>query len=132
MPLLDALVLQRNLRVRCPRTEQLAANNRRRKDLYSLPLADQQLLEGLGYKDKLIDIDRAIMANEFFIQQMVANPEIFADDGEEEEEEIDMNEEQGKRTEKGKGRGPSRAYLIAFYCSGYLVAYRTAYRIPFA
>ncbi len=67
-------------------------------------MADQQLLEGLGYKDKLIDLDRAIMANEFFIQQMVANPEIFADD--DEEKDIEMNEEVDK--DKGKGKASSR------------------------
>lgn len=54
--------------------------------MHCLPLEDQQLLEGLGYKDKLIDIDRAILANEFFIQQIVANPAIFAEEDEEEDE----------------------------------------------
>lgn len=85
---------------------QLSANNRRRKDLHSLPLADQQLLEGLGYKDKLIDIDRAILSNEFFIQQIVANPAIFAEeddegDGDEDEtREVDLNGGTGPRTRK--------------------------------
>ncbi|TDL27902.1 N2227-domain-containing protein [Rickenella mellea] len=55
----------------------LAANNRRRKDLYTLPQADQALLADIGWKDKLVDIDKAIMANAAFVKQMVSNPEIF-------------------------------------------------------
>ncbi|KAI5119470.1 hypothetical protein M0805_007204 [Coniferiporia weirii] len=57
----------------------LAANNRRRKDFYSLSQADQQLIDELGWKEKLIDIDRAILANAKFVQQIIAEPEIFSD-----------------------------------------------------
>ncbi|EEB95576.1 hypothetical protein MPER_05433, partial [Moniliophthora perniciosa FA553] len=31
----------------------LSANNRRRKDFFTLPRADQELLTGLGYKEKI-------------------------------------------------------------------------------
>ncbi|EPQ50789.1 N2227-domain-containing protein [Gloeophyllum trabeum ATCC 11539] len=63
---------------------QLAANNRRRKDLYTLPLPDQELLDGLGYKSKLDEVDKAIMANAEFLVGVIQDPEIFAqpdDDG---------------------------------------------------
>ena len=45
-----------------------------------LPLADQALLDELGYKKKLQEVDRAIMANASFLSQIVANPEIFGHD----------------------------------------------------
>jgi len=59
---------------------QLAANNRRRKDIYRLPQEDQQILENLGYKQKLDEADQAILANAEFLGQIVANPEIFGHD----------------------------------------------------
>ncbi|EGO01334.1 hypothetical protein SERLA73DRAFT_179497 [Serpula lacrymans var. lacrymans S7.3] len=55
----------------------LNANNRRRKDLYTLPQADKDLLDDLGYKQKLSDVDKAILANASFLNQIIANPEIF-------------------------------------------------------
>lgn len=64
---------------------QLSANNRRRKDLFTLPRADQELLDGLGYKEKIAEADRAILANAEFLNQIVANPEIFGHDVDEEE-----------------------------------------------
>jgi carnosine N-methyltransferase len=59
---------------------QLAGNFRRRKDHYSLPLADQGLLNRLGYKQKLADVDKAIKANAEFIDQIIENPDIFRPD----------------------------------------------------
>ena len=64
---------------------QLSANNRRRKDYYTLPRADQELLDGLGYKEKLAEADRAILANAEFLNQIVANPEIFGHEVDEED-----------------------------------------------
>ncbi|KAI0922653.1 hypothetical protein AcW1_002757 [Taiwanofungus camphoratus] len=64
----------------------LSANNRRRKDFFTLPRADQELLETLGYKTKLAEADRAILANADFLNQIVANPEIFG-------HELDIEEE---------------------------------------
>ncbi|TRM67153.1 N2227-like protein-domain-containing protein [Schizophyllum amplum] len=55
----------------------LAANSRRRKDLFALSKGDQDLLSSLGYKEKLEQVDAAIMANTDFLKQIVANPEIF-------------------------------------------------------
>ncbi|KAG6830182.1 hypothetical protein H0H87_008958 [Tephrocybe sp. NHM501043] len=55
----------------------LAANNRRRKDIYRLPTADQQVLEVLGYKEKLDQVDDAIRKNAEFLSLIVASPEIF-------------------------------------------------------
>ncbi|KAH8112811.1 N2227-domain-containing protein [Phellopilus nigrolimitatus] len=57
----------------------LAANNRRRRDLYSLAQDDQKLLDEIGWKDKLVDIDNAIVVNARFVQQMIAEPAIFSD-----------------------------------------------------
>ncbi|KAF9237126.1 N2227-domain-containing protein [Melanogaster broomeanus] len=58
----------------------LAANNRRRKDLYTLPQADKALLDTLGYKQKLQEVDTAILTNADFLNKIVANPEIFGHD----------------------------------------------------
>ncbi|KAF8625858.1 hypothetical protein AX17_006754 [Amanita inopinata Kibby_2008] len=55
----------------------ISANNRRRRDIYRLPNADQRILEDLGYKKKVDAVDRAILANAKFIDQIVTNPEIF-------------------------------------------------------
>ena len=59
---------------------QLAANNRRRKDLFTLPQADKALLELIGYRRKLKEIDESILANAQFLHKIVANPEIFGHD----------------------------------------------------
>jgi carnosine N-methyltransferase len=45
-----------------------------------LPLADQELLNRLDYKQKLADVDRAIKANAEFINQIIQNPDIFGPD----------------------------------------------------
>lgn len=55
----------------------LNGNNRRRKDVFTLPREDQALLEQLGYKRKLADVDDAILVNAAFLNQIVANPAIF-------------------------------------------------------
>ncbi|KAI6143798.1 N2227-domain-containing protein [Pisolithus tinctorius] len=55
----------------------LNANNRRRKDIHTIPLADRELLTKLGYGQKLKDVDKAILANALFLNKIVENPEIF-------------------------------------------------------
>ncbi|KAM6501500.1 N2227 domain containing protein [Amanita muscaria] len=63
----------------------MSTNNRRRRDIYRLSIADQEILDNLGYKKKLDDVDKAILANAQFVAQIIENPEIFeldADDGE--------------------------------------------------
>jgi carnosine N-methyltransferase len=62
----------------------LSANNRRRKDLYSLQKSDQDVLNDLGYKEKLEAIDKAILVNASFLGQIVEDPEIFGHDLDEE------------------------------------------------
>ncbi|KAG2129167.1 N2227-domain-containing protein [Suillus bovinus] len=58
----------------------LAANNRRRKDIYTLSQGDKELLDVLGYRQKLQEVDRAILDNAEFLKLIVANPEIFGHD----------------------------------------------------
>jgi carnosine N-methyltransferase len=48
--------------------------------LYTLPHVDLGFLERIGYKQKLADVDEAILANANFLDQIVANPEIFGHD----------------------------------------------------
>jgi carnosine N-methyltransferase len=68
---------------------QLAANNRRRKDIFTLSREDQALIEQLGYKQKLAEVDDAILANAAFLNRIVANPEIFENSpGEDQGEEV--------------------------------------------
>ncbi|KAF7335718.1 N2227-domain-containing protein [Mycena venus] len=58
----------------------LSANNRRRKDFFTLPKPDQDLLASLGYKAKLDQVDIAILANADFLSEVVSDPEIFGHD----------------------------------------------------
>ncbi|KAJ7352117.1 N2227-domain-containing protein [Mycena albidolilacea] len=58
----------------------LSANNRRRKDFFTLPKPDQELLAALGYKAKLDQVDVAILANADFLSEVVSDPEIFGHD----------------------------------------------------
>ncbi|KAJ7852827.1 N2227-like protein-domain-containing protein [Mycena olivaceomarginata] len=58
----------------------LSANNRRRKDFFTLPKPDQELLAALGYKAKLDQVDVAILANADFLSDVVSDPEIFGHD----------------------------------------------------
>lgn len=69
---------------------QLAANNRRRRDLYTLSSADQKLLEELGWKEKLSKIDQAILSNKEFVLKMVDDPRIFANANLGDEEDSEM------------------------------------------
>ncbi|CAA7263368.1 unnamed protein product [Cyclocybe aegerita] len=58
----------------------LSANNRRRKDIYRLPQADQELLGQLGYKQKLDAADKAILANADFLAKIVEDTQMFGDE----------------------------------------------------
>ncbi|KIY65522.1 N2227-domain-containing protein [Cylindrobasidium torrendii FP15055 ss-10] len=64
----------------------LSSNNRRRRDLFKLPKADQEVFIALGYRDKLNEVDEAIIKNAEFIEEIVDRPEIF---GVEAEMEVD-------------------------------------------
>jgi carnosine N-methyltransferase len=79
------------------------ANNRRRKDVYRLPQADQEILEDLGYKQKLDEVDQAIMANAAFLGQIVANPEIFGHDIGADDDETDASH--NSRHDKARSPG---------------------------
>ncbi|KAJ7651014.1 N2227-domain-containing protein [Roridomyces roridus] len=57
-----------------------SANNRRRKDFLSLPKADKELIASLGYHKKLDQVDDAIVANSDFLSWVVADPQIFGHD----------------------------------------------------
>ncbi|TFK75538.1 N2227-domain-containing protein [Pluteus cervinus] len=63
----------------------LSANNRRRQTIYNLPLEDRDILHKLGYRAKLDKIDQAILVNANFLDQMIAQPEIFGQDMETDE-----------------------------------------------
>lgn len=92
---------------------QLTANNRRRKDLYTLPQADKALLDSVGYRRKLQEIDTAILANADFLHKIVANPEIFGhdvtmgEDGGMEDEDVTLEDSAGpfKRSAGLGGQG---------------------------
>ncbi|TFK92537.1 N2227-domain-containing protein [Polyporus arcularius HHB13444] len=76
----------------------LYANNRRRKDFHTLPLADRELLESLGYKERINAVDKAIMTNADFLNLVIANPEIFGHDLDEDEEpHLDEHEGEASR-----------------------------------
>jgi carnosine N-methyltransferase len=63
--------------VNLARDWQLSANNRRRKDFYSLSAADQSLLRELGWLEKLEEVDERIERNAMFLRDIIDHPEIF-------------------------------------------------------
>ncbi|KAF9255445.1 N2227-domain-containing protein [Marasmius fiardii PR-910] len=79
----------------------LAANNRRRKDIFTIPKSDQELLATLGYKEKLNAVDRAILANAEFLNQIIVDPEIFGHGVDDDEEDGDGGEEEGQNQSVG-------------------------------
>ncbi|KAH9045932.1 N2227-domain-containing protein [Lactarius hengduanensis] len=93
-------------------TYTLAGNNRRRKDVFTLPREDQALLEQLGYKRKLADVDDAILANAAFLNQIVANPAIFENGipGDDEEENDNEGTLDGSRDEGPSSPGHSHTH----------------------
>ncbi|KAG8884284.1 hypothetical protein FRB98_002524 [Tulasnella sp. 332] len=59
-------------------TYHLSANNRRRKDFFKLPLSNQKLLEELGWRRRLNEVDYKIAENAQFLNTIVDHPDIFA------------------------------------------------------
>ena len=83
----------------------LAANNRRRRDIFSISRDDQALLDALGYKKKLDEVDEAILANADFLGQIVENPEIFGHDiDDEEDENAPASGQAGQGSSASRGR----------------------------
>lgn len=67
---------------------QLSANNRRRKDFFKLPLSNQKLLEELGWRSRLNEVDYKIAENAQFLNTIVDHPDIFAMGGGVEEDHV--------------------------------------------
>ncbi|KAI0311418.1 N2227-like protein-domain-containing protein [Amylostereum chailletii] len=88
----------------------LAGNNRRRKDLFTLPRADQELLASIGYKEKLLEADQAILANARFLREIVASPEIFGIEDEDENEEEGGGDLQERDHAHAHGRPGNRGH----------------------
>ena len=81
--------------------DQLSANSRRLKDFYTLPIADQKLLDELGWRKKIDLVDEKIEANARFLKSIVDYPQIFEGDDEEDEEEGE--DEDDGRNEHSRG-----------------------------
>ncbi|GJJ14703.1 hypothetical protein Clacol_008970 [Clathrus columnatus] len=71
--------------------KQISANNRRRKDFLRLSLEDQELLESVGWKKKLDQVDAAIQTNARFLRNIVTDPEIFERDDHDEASDSEEN-----------------------------------------
>ena len=69
--------------------------------MFTLPREDQALIDQLGFKRKLADVDNAILANAAFLNQIVAHPEIFENGPEEEDEEGLGEENVGETRDEG-------------------------------
>ena len=75
------------------RVLQLNANNRRRKDIHTLPLPDRDLLDAIGYKERILDADKAILLNAAFLNDVIASPEIFSHDPRDGDSELKGNDQ---------------------------------------
>lgn len=89
------------------------ANNRHRKDFHTLPLADRDLLQSLGYTDRISAVDHAIFVNAEFLNHVIASPEIFSGQyGGEDEHDlkgIDQEDSDDNRAE-GSSSTPSHTH----------------------
>ncbi|PIL29128.1 hypothetical protein GSI_09176 [Ganoderma sinense ZZ0214-1] len=86
------------------------ANNRRRKDFHTLPLADRELLQSLGYTDRISAVDHAIFVNAEFLNHVIASPEIFSgQDGNEDEDDPELKGNDQEDSDDNRGEGPSHA-----------------------
>ncbi|KAM5536767.1 hypothetical protein V8D89_009485 [Ganoderma adspersum] len=90
------------------------ANNRHRKDFHTLPLADRELLQSLGYTGRISAVDHAIFVNAEFLNHVIASPEIFSgQDGDEDEDDPELkgNDQEDSDDNRGEGSSsiPSRA-----------------------
>ena len=84
------------------------ANNRRRKDFHTLPLADKELLQSLGYTDRISAVDHAISVNAEFLNHVIASPEIFSgQDGDEEEDDPELKGNDQEDSDDNRGEGSS-------------------------
>ena len=84
------------------------ANNRRRKDFHTLPLADKELLQSLGYTDRISAVDHAIFVNAEFLNHVIASPEIFSgQDGDEEEDDPELKGNDQEDSDDNRGEGSS-------------------------
>ena len=70
--------------------------------MFTLPREDQVLIDQLGFKRKLAEVDNAILANAAFLNQIVAHPEIFENGPEEDDSEEGLGEEKvGETRDEG-------------------------------
>ncbi|KAH9903376.1 N2227-domain-containing protein [Cubamyces lactineus] len=93
----------------------LNANNRRRKDIYTIPIEDRELLEEVGYKERISATEKAIAANAEFLNSVIANPEIFGHDLDELEAEaaghhLDEPQQHPDRHSHGEGHSHSHSH----------------------
>ncbi|KAI1792488.1 N2227-domain-containing protein [Ganoderma leucocontextum] len=90
----------------------LNANNRRRKDFHTLPLADRELLQSLGYKDRISAVDHAIFVNAEFLNHVIASPDIFS--GHDVEEDDDGPELKGNDQEDSDDKGSAHTHSHSY------------------
>ena len=60
-----------------------------------MPFPDRELLNQLGWHDKLAEVDAAIAVNAKFVKALVAQTQIFGEQGEEVENPEDDNDADG-------------------------------------
>jgi carnosine N-methyltransferase len=63
------------------------------------------VLEDLGYKQKLDEVDQAILVNAEFLSRIVANPEIFGHDMGIEDDEVDGSASHTSGHDHGRSPG---------------------------
>lgn len=95
--------------------------------MFTLPLADREVLESLGYKEKLAEVDKAILANAEFLKKIVDNPAIFGHDMDEDEEEVEYGGEEDDAMPDEQAEPSSFLPTVKTYCESLTSGHR-----PFA
>ena len=104
-PIFRTTEAQQTIHAQTKALEQLAANNRRRKDVYLLPKGDQDVLDKLGYKEKLDAVDKAILVNAQFLSEIVSDTKIFGLESQEEDEDSGVGAEHGQTHSHSHSQG---------------------------
>lgn len=84
--------------------------------MYLLPKGDQDVLDKLGYKQKLDAVDKAILVNAQFLSEIVSDTKIFGLESQEEAEDVGMGAEHGRTHSHSHSQGELNLVFMCAAC----------------